>query len=105
MISLLIMCVASITEVITNREPKCPMDRRPLTMGDLIGPLPPSEMMLTQPVYRDVSEEPNALAETSSAKIDQLIHLLRLTPATEKSLVFSQFTTFLDKVSGIENFV
>jgi SWI/SNF-related matrix-associated actin-dependent regulator of chromatin subfamily A3 len=33
----------------------------------------------------------------SSAKIDQLIHLLRLTPSTDKSLVFSQFTSFLDK--------
>lgn len=34
----------------------------------------------------------------SSAKIDQLVHLLQLTPNTEKSLVFSQFTSFLDKV-------
>jgi SWI/SNF-related matrix-associated actin-dependent regulator of chromatin subfamily A3 len=35
----------------------------------------------------------------ASAKIDQLVHLLTLTPAKEKSLVFSQFTSFLDKVS------
>lgn len=40
----------------------------------------------------------NVLRSGSSAKIDQLVHLLTLTPATEKSLVFSQFTGFLDKV-------
>lgn len=34
----------------------------------------------------------------SSAKIEQLVHLLSLTPKTEKSLVFSQFTAFLDKI-------
>jgi SWI/SNF-related matrix-associated actin-dependent regulator of chromatin subfamily A3 len=34
-----------------------------------------------------------------SDKINQLINLLRLTPDNEKSLVFSQFTSFLDKVN------
>lgn len=34
----------------------------------------------------------------SSAKIDQLIQLLKLIPSDEKCLVFSQFTSFLDKV-------
>lgn len=69
-------------------------------MGDLIEPPPPTE--LTQmPVARDGSEEGDdmdSLRTGSSAKIDQLIHLLKLTPSTEKSLVFSQFTSFLDKV-------
>lgn len=70
-------------------------------MGDLIEPPPPTD--LTQaPVQRDEDDEDdgdiNSLRHGSSAKIDQLIHLLQLTPATEKSLVFSQFTSFLDKV-------
>lgn len=45
----------------------------------------------------DEDEEDN-LRHGSSAKIDQLVTLLRLTPETDKSLVFSQFTGFLDKV-------
>ncbi|KAH8828492.1 SNF2 family N-terminal domain-containing protein [Flagelloscypha sp. PMI_526] len=91
-------CLQCITEVI-HRDPRCPMDRRPLAILDLIEPQPLSEMMLTQPQYRDESEdEPPALAEASSAKIDQLVQMLRLNPATEKSLVFSQFTSFLDKI-------
>lgn len=45
-----------------------------------------------------VSEEPEGIRAGSSAKIEQLVDLLRLNPVTEKSLVFSQFTSFLDKV-------
>lgn len=75
-------------------------DRRPLTMRDLIEPPPVTE--LTQlTVARDEGREEmdiDGLRSGSSAKIDQLIHLLQLTPLTEKSLVFSQFTSFLDKV-------
>ena len=75
------------------------MDRRILGMGDLIEAPPPTE--LTQapiPVDDDLDEAADTLRSGSSAKIDQLTHLLRLTPEKEKSLVFSQFTTFLDKV-------
>ena len=43
-------------------------------------------------------DETTDIRTGSSSKIDQLLHLLRLTPENEKSLVFSQFTTFLDKV-------
>jgi SWI/SNF-related matrix-associated actin-dependent regulator of chromatin subfamily A3 len=43
-------------------------------------------------------EEDEEETPAASAKIEQLIHLLKLTPTTEKSLVFSQFTSFLDKV-------
>ncbi|RDB25140.1 DNA repair protein rad5 [Hypsizygus marmoreus] len=92
-------CLPCIAEVI-SRDPKCPMDRRQLGMGDLIEPLPPTE--LTQaPVRREGEEEPDAsgIRAGSSAKIDQLVHLLRLSPSTEKSLVFSQFTSFLDKIA------
>jgi SWI/SNF-related matrix-associated actin-dependent regulator of chromatin subfamily A3 len=74
------------------------MDRRVLGMGDLIEPPPPTE--LTQAPIRmedDLDEAANSLRSGSSAKIDQLVHLLKLTPGNEKSLVFSQFTTFLIK--------
>ena len=65
-------------------------------MGNLIEPAPPTD--LTQAPVRREEEETSNLRGGSSAKIDQLVHLLGLTPATEKSLVFSQFTGFLDKV-------
>ena len=68
-------------------------------MGDLIEPPAPTE--LTQaPVRREEDEELVGIRAGSSAKIDQLVHLLKLTPSTEKSLVFSQFTSFLDKVGS-----
>ena len=71
-------------------------DRRPLTAADLHEPPPPTD--LTQKPIRDMEEEPQGIRAGSSAKIDQLVHLLNLTPPTEKCLVFSQFTSFLDKV-------
>jgi hypothetical protein len=71
-------------------------DRRPLTAADLHEPPPPTD--LTQKPIRDMEEEPLGIRAGSSAKIDQLVHLLNLTPPTEKCLVFSQFTSFLDKV-------
>lgn len=68
-------------------------------MGDLIEPPPPTELTQVAPKGDDDDDEDfSALRTGSSAKIDQLVHLLKLTPPTEKSLVFSQFTTFLDKV-------
>jgi hypothetical protein len=75
-------------------------------MGDLIEPLPPTE--LTQAlVQREENEDLSGIRAGSSAKIDQLVELLRLTPSSEKSLVFSQFTSFLDKVHNASepNFV
>ncbi|KIP02391.1 hypothetical protein PHLGIDRAFT_297330 [Phlebiopsis gigantea 11061_1 CR5-6] len=90
-------CLPCITEVI-SRDSKCPMDRRPINMGDLIEALPPTE--LTQaPVRREENEDLVGIRAGSSAKIEQLIHLLKLTPNTEKSLVFSQFTSFMDKIA------
>ena len=69
-------------------------------MGDLLEP--PAETELTQaPVRRDEDEDLSGIRAGSSAKIDQLIDLLRLTPSSEKSLVFSQFTSFLDKVISV----
>ncbi|KAI9572249.1 SNF2 family N-terminal domain-containing protein [Boletus coccyginus] len=89
-----VFCLACISEVI-GRDPKCPMDRRPLTMQALMAPPPPTD--LTQaPVKQDMDQ--SDLCVGSSAKIDQLIHLLKLIPHDAKSLVFSQFTSFLNKI-------
>ncbi|KAJ3514328.1 hypothetical protein NLJ89_g2437 [Agrocybe chaxingu] len=89
-------CLSCITEVI-SRDPKCPMDRRALRMTDLHEPPPPTD--LTQRPSGNQVDEAEGIRAGSSAKIDQLVHLLKLTPTTEKSLVFSQFTSFLDKIS------
>lgn len=90
-----VFCLQCITEII-SRQAKCPMDRRTLSWTDVIEPLPPTE--LTQlPVSENDEEE--VFQNGSSAKIEQLIHLLTLMPHSEKSLVFSQFTSLLDKVA------
>ncbi|KAF8135787.1 SNF2 family N-terminal domain-containing protein [Boletus edulis] len=89
-----VFCLTCISEVIA-RDPKCPMDRRPLTMQDLVVPPPPTD--LTQALTKQGIDESD-LCIGSSAKIDQLIHLLKLIPHDAKSLVFSQFTSFLDKI-------
>ncbi|KAL1660706.1 SNF2 family N-terminal domain-containing protein [Schizophyllum commune] len=89
-------CLPCITEVI-SRDPKCPMDRRPLTLGDLIEPAPP--MDLTQAPVAEFEEDRTGIRAGSSAKIDQLVKLLQLNPPADKSLVFSQFTSFLDKIA------
>ena len=69
-------------------------------MGDLIEPLPPSELtQVPPPLDEDEEEDDDEFRNGSSAKIDHLIYLLRSIPTNEKSLVFSQFTSFLDKVS------
>lgn len=65
-----------------------------LAVADLIERPPPMEP--TQ-APRAREETPETCAG-SSAKIDQLIQLLKLIPTDEKCLVFSQFTSFLDKV-------
>jgi hypothetical protein len=81
------------------------MDRRALGTGDLIGPPPPTELTQAPICNEGDMDEATDLSVGSSAKIDQLMHLLRLTPEDEKSLVFSQFTTFLDKVGPRFSFV
>ncbi|KAG6813556.1 hypothetical protein H0H92_009948 [Tricholoma furcatifolium] len=82
-------CLACITEVI-SRDQRCPMDRRPLGMGDLYEPPPPTD--LTQPMIRTEEEmDTTGIRGGSSAKIDQLVHLLRLTPSGEK-IPYVQFT-------------
>ncbi|KAJ7217931.1 SNF2 family N-terminal domain-containing protein [Mycena pura] len=44
-------------------------------------------------------DDRESTSEGSSTKIDQLIQLLSLNPSRDKSLVFSQFTSFLDKIA------
>jgi SWI/SNF-related matrix-associated actin-dependent regulator of chromatin subfamily A3 len=66
----------------------------------LIEPAPLTDAAQAQ-IRRDTLEYEDDEAETHSAKIDQLINLLNLTPRTEKSVIFSQFTSFLDKVSDV----
>jgi SWI/SNF-related matrix-associated actin-dependent regulator of chromatin subfamily A3 len=105
------LTISSVLEVIA-RDPKCPMvslvfwrnarldevrqDRRPISAADLVEPRPPTE--LTQAPIRRAEDDSSGAGAGNSAKIDQLIRLLKLTPTTEKSLVFSQFTSFLDRV-------
>ncbi|KAJ3733451.1 SNF2 family N-terminal domain-containing protein [Lentinula guzmanii] len=85
-----VFCFPCIKESIT-RDSKCPMDRRALSLNDLHDPLPPMDM--TQPSFRSQGDEmEEGLRNASSAKIEQLVQLLKLTPSGEKSLVFSQFT-------------
>ncbi|OCH84706.1 hypothetical protein OBBRIDRAFT_891624 [Obba rivulosa] len=91
-------CLACISEVIA-RDPKCPMDRRTIGMGDLVEPAPPTDLTQAPVRFDDDDDVDDSLRTGSSAKIDQLVHLLKLTPDTEKSLVFSQFTSFLDKIA------
>lgn len=93
-------CLACIMEVIT-RDARCPMDRRALCTGDLIEPPPPTELTQMPIRTEDDMDEATDIRTGSSSKIDQLLHLLRLTPVNEKSLVFSQFTTFLDKIADV----
>jgi hypothetical protein len=68
------------------------MDRHPISLSSLLE-LPP-----------DVSEfvEPSAVtsATAPSAKIRELVKLLKVFGSDEKTLVFSQFTSFLDRVAG-----
>ncbi|THH08085.1 hypothetical protein EW145_g2943 [Phellinidium pouzarii] len=94
-----VFCLACISEVIM-RDARCPMDRREITMADITGPAPPTELTHAAPPREDEEDEEDELRVGSSAKIDQLVHLLQLTPGNEKSLVFSQFTSFLDKIGG-----
>ncbi|GJJ06235.1 hypothetical protein Clacol_000425 [Clathrus columnatus] len=78
-----IFCLACITEVI-SRDPRCPMDRRTINISNLIVPPPPSDLTQAPPPREEEVEEDTF---TSSAKIDQLIHLLQLIPKNEKSLI------------------
>jgi len=74
-------------------------DRRPLRVQELIEPAPPPP---EEDAQVDIAPpEPMAMGDqTASPKVVQLIELLKMQPWDSKSLVFSQFTSFLDKVSN-----
>ncbi|TEB14595.1 hypothetical protein FA13DRAFT_1602234, partial [Coprinellus micaceus] len=88
-------CSDCITESIRHGG-CCPMDRRKLTVADIIQRSP----------QMDLAPGPRTSIETaqayvgSSAKIEELVQLLSHIPHDEKSLVFSQFTSFLDKIAA-----
>jgi SWI/SNF-related matrix-associated actin-dependent regulator of chromatin subfamily A3 len=72
-------------------------DRRALSLNDLIEPSP-----VIESVFETTEDEGDEFAEEGATetppKIEQLIHLLKLQLRGDKSLVFSQFTSYLRKV-------
>lgn len=85
------VCLLCISEVI-KRQGLCPMDRHPLSPASLLE-LPPDLDLVPD----DVAVKPAA----RSAKIAELVKYLRAFDAGDKTLVFSQFTSFLDRVAGV----
>lgn len=85
------VCFACITEVI-RRQAQCPMDRHPISPGSLLE-LPPD-------VAEDDADKYLA-PPVRSAKISELVHYLQAFDKDDKTLVFSQFTTFLDRVAAV----
>lgn len=72
-----------------------------MSVDDLIGPSPVVEgnSEVTEDEDGDFAEEETT--ETLPPKIEQLIHLLKLQPKGDKSIVFSQFTSYLRKVCNL----
>lgn len=68
------------------------MDRHGLSMASLLE-LPPDLDLVPD----DVAVKPAA----RSAKINELVKYLRAFDVGDKTLVFSQFTSFLDRVAGV----
>ncbi|WWC62158.1 uncharacterized protein I303_104750 [Kwoniella dejecticola CBS 10117] len=88
-------CYPCIERVLLT-APLCPMDRHPIGLPSILE-LPPD-----QPTQEYVdpldSSQAKSLLPVKSAKIDELVKYLKVFPADEKTLVFSQFTSFLDQV-------
>ncbi|KIR59606.1 DNA repair protein Rad5 [Cryptococcus bacillisporus CA1873] len=80
-------CLPCIERVITGQG-LCPMDRHPIAYGSILR-LPSDE-----DVYIPFSQA----RSINSAKIDELVKYLGIFPRNDKTLVFSQFTSFLDCV-------
>lgn len=68
------------------------MDRHALTLGSLLE-LPPDAAA--------VVDDAVITPARRSAKIAELVRYLRAFEAGDKTLVFSQFTSFLDRVAGV----
>ncbi|WWC94582.1 hypothetical protein V866_001429 [Kwoniella sp. B9012] len=89
-------CYPCIERVLLS-APLCPMDRHPMGLPSILE-LPPDDT----PDYVDPLESSQAdksLLPVKSAKIDELVKYLKVFPGDEKTLVFSQFTSFLDQVA------
>lgn len=82
------MCI---TEVI-KRQALCPMDRHPIALASLLEV--PADAV---DAFDDVAIPPPA----RSAKIAELVKYLKAFDKGDKTLVFSQFTTFLDRVAAV----
>ncbi|KGB78750.3 hypothetical protein CNBG_4588 [Cryptococcus deuterogattii R265] len=80
-------CLPCIERVITGQG-LCPMDRHPIAYGSI----------LRLPSDEDVYISSSQARSINSAKIDELVKYLRIFPRNDKTLVFSQFTSFLDCV-------
>jgi SWI/SNF-related matrix-associated actin-dependent regulator of chromatin subfamily A3 len=66
------------------------MDRRPISMVDLIEPAPPTNLTQAPRPGDEFEDSGLAPAHGSSPKIDRLIQILKLIPSNEKAVVFSQ---------------
>lgn len=86
------VCLLCITEVI-RRQNICPMDRHPLDVTSLLE-LPPD-------VKDEVDTDATVTPPTKSAKISELVRYLKAFDKNDKTLVFSQFTSFLDRVAAV----
>jgi hypothetical protein len=84
-------CTACINQWLT-RDASCPNDRNPLTPASLLSLPPDDETTFLTP--------DDDVAPVQSAKIDELVKYLKVFDARDKSLVFSQFTSFLDRVAA-----
>ncbi|EIW70483.1 hypothetical protein TREMEDRAFT_60987 [Tremella mesenterica DSM 1558] len=82
-------CLDCIVHWTTTKSQNCPIDRQALSAMSLLE-LPPDEAPYV---------EPEEAPPIQSAKIDEVVKFLRLFPPGDKSLVFSQFTTFLNHVA------
>ncbi|OCF32964.1 DNA repair protein Rad5 [Kwoniella heveanensis BCC8398] len=85
-------CYPCIERVLLS-VPLCPMDRHPIGLPSILE-LPPDPEEYVDPVNSQTDSKP-----IKSAKIDELVKYLQVFPGDEKTLVFSQFTSFLDQVA------
>lgn len=88
---LTIVCFVCISEVI-KRQALCPMDRHPIALASLLE-VPPDAT--------DTFDEHPITPSTRSAKITELVRYLKAFDGEDKTLVFSQFTSFLDRVAAV----
>lgn len=74
------------------------MDRHPLSEGSLLE-LPPDAANVSDD--DDFSDDGEVAPRVRSAKISELVRYLGVFDKNDKTLVFSQFTTFLDRVAAV----